>query len=835
MKRLQAVWWLAVMMLVFALTNGLAAALARTDLPVVLPVLLATCTGLLLLLPAGRRLARLGQALDQFSRGDAGAMIAEHRLDPLNGLVRIVNAVITGDGSAGLRSRLAEQVAQSAAQMERNRLARELHDSIKQQLFSIQMSAATAEHRLEAGAEGALTALREARKSAEEAMVEMNVLLLQLSPAPLEKVGLVQALREQCDALAYRTGAKVNCEISELPPEGWLPPGTPEGLFRIAQEALSNIARHARAKTVDFSLQWQPEHDRVVLRIRDDGAGFDPESAPMGSGLAGIRERVEGLGGEYTLESREGGGTTLCIAIDVFLKGEAANRPQEEAFSPNRVILVGLLGGALASLCLSLPWYFQMRAGHWQGWPGTGGGLELLGFLAAGFALFATGWLAARASSAGGVIVGAAAGAVAGLTPYGLLGAAWAGLRGTQPLLTQGLTFIPEEGRMVALVVSGVGEVFLWANGVYWLLLACGIGLGALGGLVRERARSADRSYDWRKTVGLLGLPFLISSGMALLVCVFLLPVVEASTLDAVARHAPDDLPALKRLIQAALLSGMATPAIFFLAAQVVQYSALIRAVSLAQAVHLHQLHWRAFVLLTISMGVGLVSGLLCLGFLTENAHTFSGYPVWDNISLMFSIGIASANLIFGFLYILAVDRVRMRMVKAQQTPPSLAVYAVLLGAPVVIVLGFNYLFMFGSGWPALAALLVEAALLIFTRVTRGEQRDDPLTALRLRKERSTHLRGAWLAVAYALVAPVLAMGGAGVSIILVIIRMSRFFDSGRLPDSPLPVLTLPMLMEQVYLYAGGGFVVLLAAGLVLTGLVIAGLAGGGLSSRRGL
>src|SRR5436305_7513893 len=181
-----------------------------------------------------------------------------------------------------IRQGLLRQIGEAAAQEERNRLARDLHDSIKQQLFSINVGTATAQERWERDPEGARKALADVRRSAREAMVEMQAMLHQLRPEPLGTAGLVEALREQCEALGYRTGAEVTLELGEPLPDDRMPPGAPEALFRMAQEMMANVARHARAPHVRLWLGRQDEE--VLLRIVDHGQGFDP--AAVVSGMA---------------------------------------------------------------------------------------------------------------------------------------------------------------------------------------------------------------------------------------------------------------------------------------------------------------------------------------------------------------------------------------------------------------------------------------------------------------------------------------------------------------------------------------------------------------------
>ncbi len=212
-----------------------------------------------------------------------------------------------------IRQALLRQIGEAAAQEERNRLARDLHDSIKQQLFSINVGTAAAQERWERDPEGARSMLADVRRSAKEAMVEMQALLHQLRPEALTSTGLVEALREQCQALGYRTSAEVTLELGEALPDDRLLPGTEETLFRIAQEALGNVARHARARKVRVWLGREGES--VRLRIEDDGQGFDPEAKVSGMGLRNLGERAVSLRGTLETDSAPGMGTTVSVTI----------------------------------------------------------------------------------------------------------------------------------------------------------------------------------------------------------------------------------------------------------------------------------------------------------------------------------------------------------------------------------------------------------------------------------------------------------------------------------------------------------------------------------------
>jgi signal transduction histidine kinase len=123
-----------------------------------------------------------------------------------------------GSGPAEQRSQYERQIRAAGAQEERNRLARDLHDSIKQQIFVIQTAAATAQARFESDHGGAATAIEQIRDSAREAMTEMEVMMDQLRSVPLENASLVDGLKKLCEALGHRTGARVNFQLGDLPP-----------------------------------------------------------------------------------------------------------------------------------------------------------------------------------------------------------------------------------------------------------------------------------------------------------------------------------------------------------------------------------------------------------------------------------------------------------------------------------------------------------------------------------------------------------------------------------------------------------------------------------------
>jgi signal transduction histidine kinase len=212
-----------------------------------------------------------------------------------------------------LQSEYEAQLQHAARQEERRRLARDLHDAVKQQLFVIRMAAATAEVRFDTDADGARAALAQVLTATRDAMTEMTALIEQLQTTPIENVELASALKQQCDALAIRTGARIRCDVGALPPSQTLPLGAQSGLFRCAQEALANIGRHARATEVDVTLASNMQ--QMALTIRDNGAGFDPFAVVRGMGLENMKARAADAGGTFTITSAPGRGTTVEVAV----------------------------------------------------------------------------------------------------------------------------------------------------------------------------------------------------------------------------------------------------------------------------------------------------------------------------------------------------------------------------------------------------------------------------------------------------------------------------------------------------------------------------------------
>lgn len=212
-------------------------------------------------------------------------------------------------------ARLFDQAEQAAILEERQRLARELHDSVTQALYGVTMFAEAATRLLVAGkVELATDHLNELRSTAQEALQEMRLLLFELRPPVLEEEGLIAALQTRLEAVERRSGLVTELNVAG-DEEMLLPPKIEEGLYRIAQEALNNALKHAQAQRISIHLNLDSR--QVALEIADDGRGFDPVTVHehAGLGLRGMEERVAQLNACLTINSQPGQGTKIKVEV----------------------------------------------------------------------------------------------------------------------------------------------------------------------------------------------------------------------------------------------------------------------------------------------------------------------------------------------------------------------------------------------------------------------------------------------------------------------------------------------------------------------------------------
>ena len=232
---------------------------------------------------------------------------------------------------------LAEESGRLAALEERTRLARDLHDTVNQQVFALSMQAASARRRLEAADSDPAQAgevaalLDEVEGLARSAHRQMRDLILQLRPTTLEQQGLAPALEEYVRTFTEGQGLGCVCRIEC---SGSFGLAVEEALFRITQEALNNVAKHSKAKKVEVALTLDASR-HVVLTVTDDGRGFD-QSVPARAtalGLRGLRERAAALGGRVKVTSAPGQGTKVEASFPMAREGQepaAASPAQPE-------------------------------------------------------------------------------------------------------------------------------------------------------------------------------------------------------------------------------------------------------------------------------------------------------------------------------------------------------------------------------------------------------------------------------------------------------------------------------------------------------------------------
>ncbi|MDQ2805516.1 MAG: GAF domain-containing sensor histidine kinase [Chloroflexota bacterium] len=216
-------------------------------------------------------------------------------------------------------ARLYAAARQVAALEERQHLARELHDSVTQSLFTVTLMAEAAQAMVERDPSQVGRYLSRLQATAGAALGEMRALLAQLRPTAVGASGLGAALRRHAETLREQWPLEIAVEVD--PHLGSLSPAVEDGLYRITQEALHNVIKHAAAESARVRLAQTVEPGAppgLLLTIEDDGHGFDP-SRPAdvghGLGLIGMRERASALGGHLTVESRPGHGSRVVVAV----------------------------------------------------------------------------------------------------------------------------------------------------------------------------------------------------------------------------------------------------------------------------------------------------------------------------------------------------------------------------------------------------------------------------------------------------------------------------------------------------------------------------------------
>jgi NarL family two-component system sensor histidine kinase LiaS len=263
-----------------------------------------TLFGFFMSRPLTRRLGALSRAAQAWSEGDFQPLPLDRSNDEIGFLARQMRTM------AERVQALLQTQQQLAMLEERNRLARELHDTVKQQTFATLMQLRAARNLLATQPEAALEHLAEAEGILKNSQQDLGIIIEGLRPAALEDQGLAAALREMLQRWSQQSKIPSSISVRE---ERRLPLNVEQTLFRVAQEALSNVARHSRASAVSVLLEYQP--GQVCLSVADNGVGYAPDGpAAAGYGLHSMSERLAAVGGTLRIQPGEEGGTVVSAA-----------------------------------------------------------------------------------------------------------------------------------------------------------------------------------------------------------------------------------------------------------------------------------------------------------------------------------------------------------------------------------------------------------------------------------------------------------------------------------------------------------------------------------------
>ncbi len=250
-----------------------------------------------------RRLANLSAAADAYSRGDFSVAPQDASGDEISALGTRLRHM-----AQELQTLLRTQ-QELAMLQERNRIARELHDTIKQQNFAALMQIRAARNRLGADASSAAQALTQAEQLVKTSQQELGILITELHPAALRDQDLARALQNYLETWSHQTGIAA---VFDSRNKKRVASDIELALYRVAQEALANVARHSQATAVTVTLDHSPT--ALILTIADNGVGLDVAQT-RGFGLTGMQERLTALGGALNLTSTKENGTTLVACV----------------------------------------------------------------------------------------------------------------------------------------------------------------------------------------------------------------------------------------------------------------------------------------------------------------------------------------------------------------------------------------------------------------------------------------------------------------------------------------------------------------------------------------
>jgi NarL family two-component system sensor histidine kinase LiaS len=256
------------------------------------------------------RLSRLSEGTHAWSQGDFTQRVEDVQGDEIGQLADNLNQM------AGQLQQLIETRRELVIVDERNRLARELHDSAKQQAFAAAAQISTARKLMSQDPVTAEVHIKEAERLVDDLRKELTNLIEELRPAALANKSLASAVHAYANNWSRQNGIELLVNVQD---ERLLPLDMEQIVFRIIQEALANVARHSQASRAEIGLVYT--RDEFTCTIEDDGIGFDPDQQDGGFGIRSMQERAKSLGGALTHDSAPGKGTLVSFKVPLEKQG----------------------------------------------------------------------------------------------------------------------------------------------------------------------------------------------------------------------------------------------------------------------------------------------------------------------------------------------------------------------------------------------------------------------------------------------------------------------------------------------------------------------------------
>jgi len=281
-----------------------------SDLPLILllSLLLSTLFGFFMSRNIVIRLSNLHQASAKWSEGKFGEYVIDSKSDELAELSHHLN------GMAKKLEELMGERASNATWEERSRIARDLHDTVKQKMFALQLQLSAAEQALEQRPDKLAGIIESSIMLSQQSRDDLGAAINALRPMDLNDSSFTDVIESYIEPWGNRTGISVDLSVHD---GGMLELNLEDALYKILQEALTNIEKHSKATKITVVLSVEP--DKVLLIVKDNGHGVEPQRTRNGHGLRNMKERVEYFGGKFKFDSKPNKGT--CITIELVRKG----------------------------------------------------------------------------------------------------------------------------------------------------------------------------------------------------------------------------------------------------------------------------------------------------------------------------------------------------------------------------------------------------------------------------------------------------------------------------------------------------------------------------------